>query len=191
MSILATVAFGAHAAAESLTVALRPVADEKAVFATVESVSVVPARGRIGGIIVQLNVREGDPVTRGQAIATIGDEKLALQMKSLDAQIDALQAQSSQARIDFTRTEGLVERGTLPRIKLDEARTAFNVAENTLLARTAERAVVQQQFNEGQVLAPAGGRVLRKQVAVGSVVLPGDPVAMIAQQDFKLRLRVP
>jgi len=191
MSILATVAFGAHAAADNLTVALRPVADEKAVFATVESVSVVPARGRIGGIIVQLNVREGDPVTRGQAIATIGDEKLALQMKSLDAQIDALQAQSSQARIDFTRTEGLVERGTLPRIKLDEARTAFNVAENTLLARTAERAVVQQQFNEGQVLAPAGGRVLRKQVAVGSVVLPGDPVAMIAQQDFKLRLRVP
>ena len=51
--------------------------------------------------------------------------------------------------------------------------------------------MVQQQFNEGQVLAPAGGRVLKKQVAVGSVVLPGDPVAMIAQQDFKLRLRVP
>ena len=115
---------------ETLTVALRPVADEKAVFATVESISVVPARGRIGGIIVQLNVREGDPVTRGQAIATIGDEKLALQMKSLDAQIDALQAQSSQAQTDFTRIEGLVERGTLPRIKLDEARTALNVAEN-------------------------------------------------------------
>ena len=85
---------------------LRPVADEKAVFATVESISVVPARGRIGGTVVQLNVREGDPVTRGQAIATIGDEKLALQMKSLDAQIDALQAQSSQAQIDFTRIEG-------------------------------------------------------------------------------------
>ena len=33
--------------------------------------------------------------------------------------------------------------------------------------------------------------MLRKQVAVGSVVLPGDPVAMIAQQNFKLRLRVP
>jgi len=88
-SILAAAAFGANAAsAETLTVALRPVADEKAVFATVESISVVPARGRIGGTIVQLNVREGDPVTRGQAIAAIGDEKLALQMKSLDAQIE-------------------------------------------------------------------------------------------------------
>ncbi|MFZ2159792.1 MAG: efflux RND transporter periplasmic adaptor subunit [Bradyrhizobium sp.] len=192
LSIVAAAALGANTAgAESLTVALRPVADEKAVFATVESISVVPARGRIGGTIVQLNVREGDPVTRGQAIATIGDDKLALQMKSLDAQIDALQAQASQAQIDFTRIEGLVERGTLPRVKLDEARTVLNVAENGLRAKTAERAVVQQQFNEGQVLAPAGGRVLKKLAAVGSVVLPGDPVAMIAQQNFKLRLRVP
>ncbi|QWG25749.1 efflux RND transporter periplasmic adaptor subunit [Bradyrhizobium sediminis] len=192
LSIVAAAALGATTAgAETLTVTLRPVADEKAVFATVESISVVPARGRIGGTVVQLNVREGDPVTRGQAIAAIGDDKLALQMKSLDAQIDALQAQSSQAQIDFTRIEGLVERGTLPRVRLDEARTALNVAENGLRAKVAERAVVQQQFNEGQVLAPAGGRVLKKLVAVGSVVLPGDPVAMIAQQNFKLRLRVP
>ncbi len=183
---------GAVAAdAEVFTVASRSVADEKAVFATVESISVVPARGRIGGTVVQLNVREGDSVTSGQAIAAIGDEKLALQMKSLDAQIAALQAQSDQAQIDFTRTEGLVDRGILPRVKLDETRTALNVAENGLRAKTAERAVIQQQFTEGQVLAPASGRVLKKLVAMGSVVLPGDPIAMIAQQDFKLRLRVP
>jgi len=192
LSLVAIATSGAApAGAEVLTVASRPVADEKAVFATVESISVVPARGRIGGIIVQLNVREGDSVTSGQAIAAIGDEKLALQMKSLDAQIGALQAQSDQAQIDFDRIQGLVDRGILPRVKLDEARTALNVAENGMRARTAERAVVQQQFNEGQVLAPAGGRVLKKLVAVGSVVLPGDPIAMIAQQNFKLRLRVP
>ena len=192
LSLVAVAALGAvPAGAEVFTVASRSVADEKAVFATVESISVVPARGRIGGTIVQLNVREGDSVTSGQAIATIGDEKLALQMKALDAQIGALQAQSDQAQTDFTRIEGLVDRGILPRVKLDEARTGLNVAENGLRAKTAERAVVQQQFTEGQVLAPAGGRVLKKLVAVGSVVLPGDPIAMIAQQDFKLRLRVP
>ncbi len=179
------------AGAETLTVAQKTVADEKAVFATVESISVVPARGRISGTIVQLNVREGDSVTRGQAIAVVADEKLALQMKSLDAQMQALQAQADQAQIDFTRTEGLVDRGILPRTKLDETRTALNVAENGLRAKTAERAVIQQQFNEGQILAPVDGRVLKRMVSVGSVVLPGDTVEMIAQQDFKLRLRVP
>jgi RND family efflux transporter MFP subunit len=192
LSLVAVAAAGAApAGAEVLTVASRSVADEKAVFATVESISVVPARSRIGGTVVQLNVREGDPVTRGQVIASIGDEKLVLQMKSLDAQIDALHAQSDQAQIDFTRTEGLVDRGILPRVKLDETRTALNVAENGLRARTAERAVVQQQLNEGQVLAPADGRVLKKLVAVGSVMLPGDALVTIAQQNFKLRLRVP
>ncbi|MGJ5096605.1 efflux RND transporter periplasmic adaptor subunit [Bradyrhizobium oligotrophicum] len=192
LSLIAAMAWqAAPALAETLTVAPRQVADEKAVFATVESISVVPARGRIGGTIVQLSVREGDPVKRGQPIALIGDDKLALQIKSLDAQIEALQAQANQAQIDFTRTEGLVERGTLPRVKLDETRTALNVAENSLRAKTAERAVVNQQMSEGQVLAPDDGRVLKKLVAVGSVVLPGDPVVTVAQQNFKLRLRVP
>jgi len=191
LSVVATLMLPALASAETLTVVERSIADEKAVFATVESISVVPARSRIGGTVAELHVREGDAVTRGRAIAVVGDEKLVLQMKSLDAQIEALQAQANQAQIDFTRIEGLVERGTLPRIKLDEARTALNVADNGLRARTAERAVVQQQLSEGQVLAPAYGRVLKKQVSVGSVMLPGDPVAMIAQQDFKLRLRIP
>jgi RND family efflux transporter MFP subunit len=190
-ALAATMMSAPLACAEPLTVAPRTVADEKAVFATVESISVVPARGRIGGTVVQLNVREGDSVTRGQAIAVIADDKLALQMKSLDAQIQALQAQADQAQIDFTRTEGLVDRGILPRTKLDETRTALNVAENGLRAKTAERAVIQQQFNEGQVLAPVDGRVVKRTVSIGSVVLPGDTVETIAQQNFKLRLRVP
>ncbi|RTE89266.1 efflux RND transporter periplasmic adaptor subunit [Bradyrhizobium sp. LVM 105] len=178
-------------AAETLVVARQSIADEKAVFATVESTSVVPARGRIGGTVAQLKVREGDRVAAGQAIATIGDEKLVLQMKSLDAQIEALQAQANQAQLDFTRTEGLVERGILPRIKLDEQRTALNVADNGLRARTAERAVINEQLNQGQVLAPADGRVLKRLITVGSVVLAGDPIVTVAQQNFKLRLRVP
>ncbi len=179
------------AQAETLTAATRQVTDEKAVFATVESISVVPARARIGGTVAQLHVRESDAVTRGQAIAVVGDEKLVLQMKSLDAQILALQAQTDQAQIDFDRIQGLVERGTLPRTNLDQARTALNVAQNNLRSKTAERAVVQQQQTEGQVLAPDDGRVLKKLVTVGSVVLPGDPIVTIAQQNFKLRLRVP
>lgn len=178
-------------AAETLVVTPQSIADQKAVFATVESTSVVPARGRIGGTVVQLKVREGDRVAAGQAIATIGDEKLGLQMKSLDAQIEALQAQANQAQLDFTRTEGLVERGILPRIKLDEQRTALNVAENGLRSKTAERAVINEQLNQGQVLAPSDGRVLKRLITIGSVVLAGDPIVTVAQQNFKLRLRVP
>src|SRR5450756_2947072 len=130
-------------AQETFVVAPKTVADEKAVFATVESANVVPARARIGGTVVELAVKEGDGVKQGQVVATIGDEKLALQMKSLDAQIAGLEAQFAQAQTDLTRAEDLFSRGTIPKTRLDEARTAFNVASNALKSRTAERSVLQ------------------------------------------------
>jgi multidrug efflux pump subunit AcrA (membrane-fusion protein) len=155
-------------------VAPATVADQKAVFATVESRNVVPARARIGGTVAELTVQEGDRVERGRIVATIGDEKLVLQMKSLDAQIAGLEAQLQQAQTDLTRSETLLERGTIPRTRLDEIRTAHN-----------------EQRAEGSVLAPTSGRVLRVPLTAGAVVLPGEPVAMIAEGGYVLRLRVP
>jgi RND family efflux transporter MFP subunit len=167
------------------------VSDQKAVFATVESASVVPARARISGTVATLAVREGDRIDSGRVLATVGDEKLVLQMHALDAQIAGLEAQVAQAQADLTRAESLFERGTVPKTRLDEARTAFNVATNALKARVAERSVIQQQLAEGEVLAPTSGRVLKVPVRAGTVVLAGEAVAMIAEQNFVLRLRVP
>jgi RND family efflux transporter MFP subunit len=178
-------------AADSFTVKPTAVADEKAVFATVESANVVPARARIGGTVAQLSVKEGDKVAQGQVVAIVGDDKLALQMKSLDAQIAGLDAQLAQTQNDLTRAEDLFAKGTIPKTRFDEARTAFNVANNAHRARVAERAVVEQQLSEGKVLAPTAGRVLKVLVTVGTVILPGEPVASIAERNFVLRLRVP
>jgi multidrug efflux pump subunit AcrA (membrane-fusion protein) len=124
-------------------------------------------------------------------VGIVGDDKLVLQMKSLDAQIAGLDAQVAQTQSDLTRAEDLFSRGTIPRTRLDEARTAFNVATNAHRARVAERSVVEQQLSEGKVLAPTAGRVLKVPVTAGTVIMPGEPVATIAEQNFVLRLRVP
>ena len=178
-------------AQESFTVAPKQVADEKAVFATVESANIVPARARIGGTVAELSVKEGDEVRQGQVVATVGDEKLVLQLKSLDAQIAGLEAQLTQAKTDLDRAEDLFSKGTVPKTRLDETRTAFNVANNAHRARIAERSVVEQQLSEGKVLAPTAGRVLQVPVTTGTVILAGEPVARIAEKNFVLRLRVP
>jgi RND family efflux transporter MFP subunit len=178
-------------AADTHAVTATSISDDKAVFATVEAPKPVPARVRTGGTIAQLSVKEGDHVEAGQVVATVGDDKLALQMKSLDAQIAGLEAQLAQAKTDLSRAETLAERGTIPRARLDEARTAVDVAQNNLRARVAERSVVERQLIEGQVLAPTAGRVLTVPYTVGAVVLPGETVATIAEQNFVLRLRVP
>lgn len=180
-----------RAAEETFVVTSSAVPDQKAVFATIESRRVVPGRSRIGGTVAAIAVREGDHVALGQVIATVGDDKLALQMKALDAQIAGLEAQVAQAQIDLTRAEDLFQKGIAPKTRLDEARTASNVATNAMRARTAERSVIQQQLTEGNVMAPAAGRVLKVPLTAGTVVMPGDAVALIAEQNFVVRLRVP
>ena len=181
----------AFAQPDGFVVRTENIADEKAAFATVESLNVVPARARIGGTVVARPVRNGDTVTLGQVLAVVGDQKIALQMGALDAQIAGAQSQLAQAQADFARADTLFRQGSGPRVTLDQARTAVEVATSTLRARTAEREVLRQQMAEGEVLAPATGRVLDVPVTRGSVVLPGDTIATIAEHSYVLRLRVP
>ncbi len=190
-AILAVSGTGVSVAAPDYKVAPVVITDRKAVFATVESLDVVPARVRTGGTIVSLATREGDRVERGQVLAMIGDEKLILQQGSLDAQIAGLKAQLAQAQTDLSRATSLVKSGAVSRSQFDAANTAASVAATALAARTAERAVLEQQLAEGRVLAPTAGRVLTVPVTVGAVVMSGEAVATIAAQNYVLRLRVP
>lgn len=167
------------------------VTDEKAVFATVQSANVVPARARIGGTIIDLKVRQGDHVEQGQVIATISDKKLGFQASSYGAQIAAAQAQLTQAKTDLERAQRLMAANAVSKNTLDQARTAYNVAQSNVTALTAQRSVVQQQSVEGAVLAPQTGRVITVPVTSGTVLMSGDTVATVAQGDFVLRLQIP
>ncbi len=195
VSVIALVAFvllGRPVLAEdTFVVALQQVADEKAVFATVESANVIAARARIGGTVGQLAVQRGDHVERGEVVAIVADEKLALQIGALDAQIAGLQAERDKAKTDLDRAQELFAHGTVSKVSLDAAQTAFDVATNSLKSRTAERSVIEQQIAEGKVLAPTAGRVLTVPVTVGTVILSGEAAAMVAEQNFVLRMRVP
>ncbi|MGA3301849.1 MAG: efflux RND transporter periplasmic adaptor subunit [Methylovirgula sp.] len=178
-------------ARESLTVVETMVADEKAVFGQVESVHIAQARARIGGTLASIKIREGDHVEAGQLLGTVADEKLTLQLNSLTAQISGLDAQLAQAKTDLDRAQDLFTHGTIPRARLDQVQTDFNVAQNAERSRVAEKSVIEQQLTEGDVLAPTDGRVLTIPVTPGSVMLPGETLATIAVQNFVLRLRVP
>ncbi|MGB8362919.1 MAG: efflux RND transporter periplasmic adaptor subunit [Rhizomicrobium sp.] len=167
------------------------ISDEKSVFATIESTNVVPARARIGGTIVELKVKWGDHVDQGQLIAIVGDPKLALQINSYGAQVKAAQAQAAEAKVEFERNQRLIAAGAISRNVYDESRTAYNVALSNVKSMSAQRAVIEQQRTEGAILAPTAGRILTVPVTAGTVVLPGDVVATVAEQNFVLRLQVP
>jgi len=174
-----------------LTVAVEPVADERPVFATVESVREVEARARLQGTLTRLAVREGDAVAAGQVIALIEDAKHPLQLAALDARLGALAAQRRQAMQELERTRALRVTGAATQARLEDAQTALDVIEGQIAATEAERAVLVQQQREGEVLAPQAGRVLRVRGTAGAVVMPGEALATIATDRYVLRLRLP
>ncbi len=174
-----------------LTVTLTEVEDRKAVFATVETVDVVTARTRISGTIAELTVDEGSLVEAGKPIARVLDPKLKLRLSAVSAKIRSLRAQRKLAQITLNRVGRLRKSGTVSQSKLDEALTALDVVDQELAAASAESKVITQEMSEGEVRAPASGRVMKVFVNRGTVVLPGETVATIAAKAYVLRMYLP
>lgn len=186
---LAAVAGAAHS--ESLTLSLVQVTDWKAVYGRIEARVRAPARARIGGTLMDLQVTEGDLVAEGQALALIVDEKLAFQLSALEAQKTALTAQLANAQAEVKRGEGLLKQGVTTAQRQDSLRTQADVLTGQLSALDAQMNVTRQSQAEGQVLAPAAGRILEVPVAKGAVVMPGEAIATLAVGGSFLRLSVP
>jgi RND family efflux transporter MFP subunit len=179
------------AASEPFEVRTRQIDDLKSVFATVQSTDVVNARVRTGGTIASIFVGKDSEVKTGDLIATVADQKIALRIKSLDAQIVGQQFRVETAKAEHERQQQLAGRGFATAAKLEEARATFEVAANALKSSEAERAVLLKQVEEGDVLAPADGRILSLPLTAGTVVMPGETVAKIAANAYVLRLELP
>lgn len=173
------------------TVALTKAADMKAVYGTVRSRDLTQARVRTPGTIATLKVDEGDLVKTGQLLAQVADPKIALQIKAIDARIVAARSRVETAKAELDRAETLRSKGVSPQSRVDQAQTAYDVAVNDEKAARAELSVTKTQIAEGDVLAPAEGRVLKVPVTEGSVVMAGESIATIAANTFLLRLELP
>ncbi len=111
----------------------------------------------------------------GDVIATIVDDKLALQLKATDARIQAIDAQLQNAIVELQRAQKLLATGTVPRSRVDTQQTQVDVLTNQLAQAQARTAGAGAAGTEGDVIAPAPGRVLAVPVTKGSVILPARP----------------
>jgi multidrug efflux pump subunit AcrA (membrane-fusion protein) len=141
------------AQAETLTLSPTEITEWKAVQARVESRDIVPARARIGGVIANLVVSEGDLVTAGQTLGLVIDDKIAFQIDALDAQLAALAVQLETAQAEFARGETLLNQGVVTRQRLTQLSTDVEVTRNQIVSTEAQRAVLTQQQNEGTIVA--------------------------------------
>ena len=179
---------------------------------------VVAIASRVAGSILTLDLQENQEVHAGQVIATLDPKDYAAQeakaqgsleearaaqalnraqVAQAQAQVRALESQKRLAALEQGRLEALVERQSMPRQKLDQARSGYQVATAQLEAAEQQVAAIQagQQVNVSKaaqseaaldlarlqlsycrVTAPCDGYVTRKLAEPGMVVAPGLPL---------------
>ncbi len=141
----------------------------------------------------------------GQAEAQV--QSAAGQRAALDAQIGAARANANKADADLARARELAAKQIISKQQLDAALAMADVAHANLLAaqrqaaaaggtvNTAEAGVrvanartlaaraaaanAQLQLDYTRITAPASGEISRKQVEVGQLVAPGQPLLSI------------
>lgn len=176
---------------ERLTIRQSQVPQVKPLAAEIATRDQAEALARIPGTLVQLTVREGDQVAKGQAIGRVVDSRLGFETSAYEAQAAAASAQAEAARAELSRIDYLYRQGVYAKARLDQAQAAARSATAQVRAAGAQRSASAAVAGQGAILAPTTGRVLRADVPQGSVVAPGMSVATITAGPPLLRLDVP
>lgn len=179
------------ASGERLTVKAAEIVQSKPLAGEITTRKQAEALARIPGILVQLNVHEGDQVTKGQPIGRIVETRLQYETSAYNAQLAAALAQAENSKAELDRVKFLFDRGFYAKSRLDQAQTEFRSAEAQVEAARSQHAASAALVAEGAVLAPSTGRVLKADVPEGSAVTAGMSVATITAGPPVLRLDVP
>lgn len=134
---------------------------------------------KIGGLINQLLVNEGDMVSKGQLLATLNQTEI-------NAQVVQAQQGFEKARRDAERVTALFKDSAATLEQYQNVQTAFEVARQSLSV-----AKFNQQY--ASIYATQSGRVIKKLQNEGEVVAPGSPIYIInstAENDWVIRLGV-
>lgn len=129
-----------------------------------------------GGRVVSVPVEPGQWVRAGQVLAVIDRSVQTQQTASAAAQIQVARADAQLAEANLQRALQLVDRGFISRADVDRltaTRDAANARVNVAQAQLGERQARNAQLN---LVAPAAGLLLTRNVEPGQVVGSGSGV---------------
>lgn len=126
------------------------------------------------GQVTQLFVDDGDVVTQGAALATIRATVEQAETEVEVARAAAARAEVAEARLNFSRTQTLYERGFAAKAALDSARATLQTAEANLAAANASVRASSERTREYTIRSPMNGVVLVRPIDNGQVVTVGE-----------------
>jgi membrane fusion protein (multidrug efflux system) len=121
----------------------------------------------LGGTVQEIGFEKGQRVKKGQVLARIGTDLLAVQLQEAEASLE-------EAEANYNRAKELFARQAVPRQELVTHTSRYHAAQARLeLARLrVERSVID---------APISGLTISRHVDVGEVATPGTRITTIHQ----------
>ncbi|UVI40057.1 efflux RND transporter periplasmic adaptor subunit [Qipengyuania spongiae] len=145
-----------------------------------------------GGRVVSVPVDAGDWVRAGQVLASIDRSVQNQQSQSASAQISVAQADADLAQSNLDRALQLVERGFISKADIDRLTATRDAAVARVRVAQAQLGELRARNDRLNIVAPASGLVLERNVEPGQTVTGGaNPLFLIASGgEMELRAEV-
>ena len=128
-----------------------------------------------GGRVVRVLADAGTWVRAGQVLAVVDRSVQAQQAAQLAAQVDAARANAALAQSNYQRAISLQGRGFVSKAEIDSKKATRDAAYAQVRVAQATLGATRAQIGQLNVVAPASGLILARNVEVGQVVSPGSP----------------
>ena len=145
-----------------------------------------------GGRVTSVPVDEGSWVRQGQVLAVIDRSVQSQQAQSAAAQIQVAQADANLAQANLDRALQLVERGFVSTADVDRLTATRDAAVARVRVAQAQLRELRARNARLNIVAPASGLVLERNVEVGQTVSAGSPplfrIARGGEMELEARL---
>jgi RND family efflux transporter MFP subunit len=135
---------------------------------------------RIDGAINGFAIVQGQEIKRGQALCTLVNIDIALQIAKADTDTAKAQASYVQAKSEVDRNHRLAEKDSIAKSELEASVARMKSAEAELSAAKIARSQLEQERGSQTVTSPIDGFVVLIYSQTGSYVQKGTPVALVA-----------
>ncbi|HLJ50430.1 MAG TPA: MdtA/MuxA family multidrug efflux RND transporter periplasmic adaptor subunit [Bryobacteraceae bacterium] len=129
---------------------------------------------RVDGEVMNIPVREGDNVKKGQLLAQIDPRPFEVQLEQAQGQMARDQALLSNARLDLQRYETLVQQDAIPKQQLDTQVSTVAQYEGAVKQDQGTIDNAKLQLVYARITAPFDGRIGLRQVDPGNIVHAAD-----------------
>lgn len=141
----------------------------------------VEVRALVGGILRERRFEEGRAVQQGDVLFLIEPEPYRVAVDRAQAELNVERARLAEARRQRDRLLSLLDRNLVSQQQLDEAISAYEVAEANTAAAGARLRAARLDLGYTEVRAPISGLTSREVRSEGSLVEAGDASSLLTR----------